>query len=147
MATFSEEEQQAIRKAVERAELATSGEIRVCLERTCSIDVLDRAAAYFQKLGMDKTALRNGVLIYLATDDRKFAIIGDAGINRVVPADFWTTTKDRMLELFKQDRLAEGLITGIGLAGEQLKSFFPYHEKGDRNELPDDIAFMDGDHL
>ena len=51
--------------------------------------MLDRAAWVFKKLGMHKTAERNGVLFYLAVDDRKFAIIGDAGINAKVPAGFW----------------------------------------------------------
>ncbi len=143
MALFTDEEQSQIRKAIESAEASTSGEIRICVEKTCSEDVLDRAANYFSKLEMDKTVLRNGVLIYLATVDRKFAIIGDAGINKVVPADFWNSTKQAMLELFKAGNLCEGIITGISLAGEQLKTYFPYQDS-DKNELPDDISFMEG---
>lgn len=143
MAIFNDDEQQKIREAIEQAERFTSGEIRVCLEETCSEDVLDRAANYFKKLGMDKTALRNGVLIYLASKDRKFAIIGDAGINKSVPEDFWHSTKEAMLGFFKQDKLAEGVVTGIRLAGGQLKTYFPYLDN-DINELPNDIAFMDG---
>ncbi len=140
---FTGHEQQLILEAVESAERFTSGEIRVCIEKNCSEPVLDRAANYFKKLGMDKTALRNGVLIYLATHSRQFAIIGDAGINKVVPENFWESTKEAMLAHFKQDRLAEGIITGIRFAGEQLNTYFPYLN-GDRNELSDDISFMDG---
>ena len=143
MAVFTEEEQLLIRRAVEKAELNTSGEIRVCIEKTCNEEVLDRAAAYFYKLDMDKTRLRNGVLIYMATVDRKFAIIGDAGINKVVPETFWDDTKLAMLEQFKFGKLVEGIAIGVKMAGEQLKKFFP-HETDDTNELPDDIAFMDG---
>lgn len=143
MAVFTEEEQQQIQKAVAAAEKNTSGEIRVCVEKTCSDNTLDRAAKYFSQLGMDKTKLRNGVLIYVATVDRKFAIIGDAGINGVVPADFWDSTKEDMLSHFKYGNLLEGIITGIAKAGEQLKKYFP-HMLDDKNELPDDIAFMDG---
>lgn len=143
MALFTEQEQQLIRKAVESAEKNTSGEIRICIEKTCSEDVLDRAVAYFKQLNMHKTKLRNGVLIYLSTVDRKFAIIGDAGINKVVPDNFWDQTKETMLAQFKYGNLAEGIISGIKMAGEQLQKYFPSTDT-DQNELPDDIAFMDG---
>lgn len=143
MAVFNDEEQQQIRKAIESAEKNTSGEIRVCIEKNCSEEVLDRAAKYFYQLDMEKTRLRNGVLVYLATVDRKFAIIGDAGINAAVPADFWDETKNEMLEQFKQGNLVEGIIVGLNRAGLQLQKYFPY-QLDDKNELPDDIAFMDG---
>ena len=141
---FNEEEQLQIRRAVEGAEANTSGEIRVCIEKSCNEEVLDRAARYFYQLDMHKTRLRNGVLIYLATVDRKFAIIGDAGINRLVPENFWDDTKTAMLEHFKYGRLVEGIVTGLEMAGQQLKKYFP-PQADDQNELSDDIAFMDGD--
>ena len=144
MSLFTDDEQQQIRAAVEAAERQTSGEIRVCVEKKCSEDVLDRAARYFHKLDMHKTKLRNGVLIYLATVDRKFAIIGDAGINKAVPDNFWEDAKEAMLSHFKFGNLIEGIITGVNMAGEHLQRFFP-HKLDDKNELPDDIAFMDGD--
>lgn len=143
MGIFSEQEQQLIRNAIESAERFTSGEIRICVEKTCSEPVLDRAANYFKKLGMDKTAKRNGVLIYVATSDHQFAVIGDSGINMLVPHDFWDSTKEAMLTQFKNGELAGGIITGVKLAGEQLQSFFPYHDS-DVDELPNDISYMDG---
>jgi uncharacterized membrane protein len=143
MAVFTDEEQQRVQQAVADAEKNTSGEIRVCMEKTCSDDPLDRAVKYFTQLEMHQTKQRNGVLIYVATVDRKFAIIGDAGINKVVPADFWDSTKDEMLNHFKYGNMVEGIVTGVKKAGEQLKKYFPYL-LDDENELPDDIAFMDG---
>ncbi|MEJ7779361.1 MAG: TPM domain-containing protein [Daejeonella sp.] len=143
MGIFSEQEQQLISNAVESAERFTSGEIRICIEKTCSEPVLDRAANYFKKLGMDKTAKRNGVLIYVATSDHQFAIIGDSGMNSLVPHDFWDSTKEAMLTHFKNGDLAGGIITGVKLAGEQLQGFFPYHDS-DVDELPNDISYMDG---
>ena len=143
MSIFSEKEQQLISQAVESAERFTSGEIRICVEKTCSEAVLDRAATYFKKLGMDKTAQRNGVLIYIATQDHQFAIIGDAGINKLVPHDFWNSTKDIMLSYFKEEDLTGGIIAGVKIAGEQLQTFFPYLD-GDVNELPNEISHMDG---
>jgi uncharacterized membrane protein len=144
MAIFSEEEQQRIRTAIEEAEKHTSGQLKVCIEKTCSENVLDRAAKYFHQLDMHKTRLRNGVLIYVATVDRKFAIIGDAGINKVVPENFWDDTKEDMLQHFKYGNLVEGIVTGLEIAGGHLQKYFPHH-LDDRNELSDDIAFMDGD--
>ena len=143
MAVFNDEEQQRIRTAIEEAEKHTSGQLRVCIEKTCSENVLDRAAKYFHQLDMHKTKLRNGVLIYLATVDRKFAIIGDAGINKVVPANFWDDTKEAMLQHFKYGNLVEGIVTGLKISGDHLQKYFPYNVD-DNNELPDDIAFMDG---
>ena len=144
MAVFTEDEQHRIQQAVADAEKSTSGEIRVCMEKTCSDNPLDRAVKYFAQLEMHKTKLRNGVLIYVATVDRKFAIIGDKGINKMVPVDFWDTTKNEMLEQFKHGNLIEGIVIGITRAGEKLGTFFPC-APDDVNEVSDDVAFMDGE--
>ena len=137
---FTIEEKKAITSAIGEAETNTSGEIRLHVENRCKIDVLDRAAYIFGKLNMHETAQRNGVLFYLAVDDRKFAIIGDSGINKAVPANFWDEIKGTMLALFKEGKFAEGLTTGIRMAGEQLKTNFPY-QTDDINELSDEISF------
>lgn len=137
---FSKEQQDQILAAVKEAEKDTSGEIRVHIETTCPEDVLDRSAWIFKKLGMHKTAARNGVLFYLAVEDRKFAIIGDAGINAKVPAGFWDSVSELLKKNFKTGRFTEGLSEGIILAGRQLKSHFPY-QKDDVNELSDEISF------
>lgn len=137
---FSKEQQSQILESVKEAEEATSGEIRVHIETSCKGEVLDRAAWIFKKLGMHKTAERNGVLFYLAVSDRKFAIIGDAGINAKVPEDFWDSIKELLGKEFREGRFTEGLCEGIKHAGMQLKSHFP-HKSDDRNELSDEISF------
>ena len=137
---FTEENKLQIANAIRVAELNTSGEIRVHIEKHCKGDVLDQAAYIFEKLEMHKTELRNGVLFYLAVEDRKFAILGDAGINQKVPADFWEKTKEVVVEKFKDGAIAVGLASGIILAGEQLKEHFPY-QTGDVNELSNEISF------
>jgi uncharacterized membrane protein len=137
---FSAEDNRLIRKAIAEAELNTSGEIRVHIEGRCADDILDRAAYVFEKLGIHKTERRNGVLFYLAVSERKFAILGDAGINKVTPENFWDNIKDVMTGYFKENKFTEGLIKGINMAGEQLKTHFPY-QKGDINELSDEISF------
>jgi uncharacterized membrane protein len=142
MGLFTEQEQEEISNAISNAEKATSGEIRIALEEHCEGDAFERATSYFAKLGMDKTSRHNGVLIYMAHADHKFAIIGDRGINKVVPPDFWETTKVAMQAHFAAGNLAQGIIAGIVLAGEKLALFFP-SQNDDVNELPNDIIFMD----
>lgn len=137
---FSKEEKKQITDAIAEAELNTSGEIKLHAEGHCKIDVLDRAAYVFGKLEMHTTAQRNGVLFYLAVHDRKFAILGDAGINQLVPADFWNEIKETMLGYFKEGKFADGLSKGILMAGEQLKAHFPFQSE-DVNELSNEISF------
>jgi uncharacterized membrane protein len=137
---FTEEQQAQILAAVKEAENDTSGEIRVHIETICNEDVLDRAAWIFKKLNMQNTAERNGVLFYLAVSDRKFAVIGDAGINSKVPVGFWDDVKDLLQTRFREGRFSDGLSEGIILAGLHLKKHFPY-KKDDINELPDEISF------
>lgn len=140
---LSKEQKQQILDAIKDAEKETSGEIRLHLENHCEGDALDRAVVVFQKLKMHETELRNGTLIYLAVDDRKFAIFGDKGINETVPENFWQDVKEEMREHFKNENFVEGITTGIRRIGEKLKAFFPY-QKDDINELSDDIS-MGGD--
>lgn len=137
---FSKEQQAEILSSVKEAEKSTSGEIRVHIETSCPEDVLDRAAWIFNKLKMDRTVDRNGVLFYLAIRDRKFAVIGDGGINAVVPEGFWDEIREAMQKKFQEGNFTEGLSKGIIMAGEQLQTHFPYR-KSDVNELPDEISF------
>lgn len=137
---FTKEDKTRLKEAIIEAELNTSGEIRLHLDNRCKSDVLDCAAAWFEKLKMHETEQRNGVLFYLAIKDKKFAIIGDAGINAVVPDDFWENIKEEMTRLFKDNKFAEGLIKGIAMTGLKLKEHFP-HLSNDENELSDEISF------
>lgn len=137
---FTEKEKLQIKNAIHTAEFNTSGEIRVHIEKHCREDVLDRAAYIFEKLEMHKTELRNGVLFYLAIEDHRFAILGDAGINQEVPDDFWEKIKEEMAANFKEGHFTQGLTTGILKAGEKLKQHFPW-QKDDVNELSNEISF------
>ena len=139
---FPEESRKQIEAAIGVAEKKTSGEIRLFIENQCKEDVLDRAAFVFTEMKMDETAERNGVLFYLAIESRKFAILGDAGINTKVPADFWNQIKEEMQKYLKTHEFVAGLVTGIRMAGEALEKYFPY-QNGDTNELSDEIVFGD----
>ena len=137
---FTAEQLAQISQAVKTAEGETSGEIRVHIEKRVSGDVLDRAAWIFNKIGMQKTAERNGVLFYLALRNRKFAVIGDSGIHAKVPDGFWDSVKDAMEADFRESRFTEGLVKGILMAGDKLREHFP-HKSDDVNELSDEVSF------
>src|SRR5690606_23213044 len=144
---LTQEEEAAIIEAIRNAEKNTSGEIRVHLEAKSisaedpneTIDAFDRAAEVFDMLNMHNTADRNGVLIYVAVKDRTLVIMGDKGINDIVGNDFWESTKDIIIDHFKNGEMKQGLVDGILKAGEQLKKHFPF-KKDDKNELPNDIS-------
>ena len=137
---FTKEQREDIRQAVLNAELDTSGEIKVHIETSCKGDILDRAAFIFDKMDMQKTEKRNGVLFYLAVKNRRFAVMGDKGINAVVPEDFWDDLKNLLLNHFRKEGFTEGLIEGISMVGTELKKHFPY-QTDDVNELSDNISF------
>jgi uncharacterized membrane protein len=137
---FLLEDQKKIEQAIHEAEHKTSGEIRVHIDNRCKGEVLDTAARVFAKLRMHRTKHRNGVLIYLALEDKKFAILGDIGINQKVPSNFWDNIKTDMQQHFRNGEFTQGLIHGITMAGNQLKQHFS-HDKDDKNELPDEISF------
>lgn len=142
------EDEEAIIGAIRIAEKNTSGEIRIHLESHSNPegtkkderkDAIERAEEVFNMLHMQNTKESNGVLIYVAVEDRTLVIMGDKGINDIVGQDFWESTKDIIIEHFKKGEMKVGLVKGILKAGEQLKKHFPY-QTDDINELPDDIS-------
>lgn len=137
---LTEADEAKVIKAIEEAETNTSGEIRVHIEAHCEGDPYHRAVKLFEKMGMTRTALRNGVLVYIAVEDHKFAIIGDKGIDEKVPRGFWEETQLLMREHFRKGNLGDGLVEGVLDAGEQLKKYFPY-QSDDTNELKDEISY------
>jgi len=137
---FTTEQQEEIISAIKEAEKNTSGEIRVHLESMCKIEPTNRAIQIFEKLGMHKTELKNGVLFYLATQSKKFAVIGDKGINDKIDENFWVSIKETVLNDFSNNNYTEGLKKGILETGLKLSKHFPF-QKNDINELSDDISF------
>ena len=139
---FSQEEQRAIQSAIAGAEAGTSGEIRVHLDRRCAGDPVAAARAWFDKLGMRATDQRNGVLLYLAISDRKFALYGDEGLHDVLPEGTWERLRDGMVAEFAKGRFVEGIAGAVGAIGEALKTHFP-HLADDRDELSDELSTSD----
>lgn len=139
---FSTTEKEQILEAVRRAEKRTSGEVRVYVENKCRfVDALDRAAEMFFSLKMEQTQLRNAVVIYIALKDKQVAIFGDEGIHQKVTTVFWKEEVAKMLRHFSSEHIAQGIVQVTCDIGEVLYQHFPYDEKTDKNELPDDIVF------
>ncbi|HVU23229.1 MAG TPA: TPM domain-containing protein [Opitutus sp.] len=124
--------------AIGAAEKRTSGEIRVLLAKHQARDPVASAKRHFERLGMTKTAARNGVLIFLAPASRTFAVIGDTGVHEKCGEGFWTELAKTMTEHFKRGEFTAGLVHGIERAGALLAEHFP-RQADDVNELPDEI--------
>ncbi len=139
-AFLSKADEQEIVAAIVIAEKNTSGEIRVHIEENSTKPSIERAKEVFHILNMDATELKNGVLFYICTKTKSFAILGDKGINDLVAPDFWNSTKDVVLDKFKAGQYKDGLIKGIIEAGIQLKKYFPYNDETDTNELSNEIS-------
>ena len=139
---FSKAEAEAIQQSIVEAEVLCSGEIRVHIDKTCKADVMTQAQATFLKLGMQKTALRNGVLIYLVPTKKLMAIIGDEGIHKLVGQDFWDEIYHQMKTDFAQNHYSVGLQKGIVSIGQALKVHFPIQDD-DQNELSNTISYGD----
>lgn len=137
---LSKEEQSEVLLAIQEAEMKTSGEIRVHVESHCPGHPMDRAKELFFQLSMDQTDLQNGILIYLAIKDRKYAIIGDKGIDAKVPLEFWDTIRDEMRPILAKSEFSKALALGVHQVGEALIASFPF-QKGDINELSNEISF------
>ena len=137
---FNERQQREIAEEIKKAESQTSAEIRVHLEEHCDRDPFERAKEIFTKIGMHKTRLKNGILIYLCIKGKKFAIIGDAGIDKVLVPDYWGNLAAGIERHFKEGGFCEGICFAIRELAGFLKKYFP-HLKTDTNEIPDKLSF------
>lgn len=137
---FTLDQVQDIANAIAAAETRTSGEIRVRIEKKCKGDQLKRAAYWFDKMGMNKTEDRNGILIYLAVGSRVFAIFGDQGIHEKVTQSFWDEISRNMELKFKTEQFTEGIIEVIQRIGEKLQKYFPV-KADNKNELSNEVSF------
>ena len=139
---FTPEEKECVISTIRNAEQRTSGEIRVFVESKCRfVDAIDRAREIFFQLGMEKTAERNGTLVYVATKDHQVAVFGDEGIHTKVGQQYWNDEVNKMIRYFTHDKVADGICECVNDIGEALHRHFPYHGGTDKNELPDEIVF------
>jgi uncharacterized membrane protein len=125
--------------AIKEAEAKTSGEIRVYVQRgELDGDALGYAQKKFQKLGMQATKERNGVLIFVVPRARKLAVIGDEGVHQKCGDQFWQELVERMRAHFQKEKFTDALVEAIEETGKLLARHFP-KTAAPRNELPDEI--------
>jgi len=137
---LSQNQEQEVVNAISKAEEQTSGEIRIHIEHEAPEDPLKRAAQLFQELGMSNTKRLNGVLIYIATDDKQATIYGGEGIHQKIEDGFWDDIIAELITHFKDQQFKNGLINTIRRVGVQLAHFFP-PDSQDTNELSDEISY------
>ena len=128
------------------AERRTAGEIRVHIERRVApgrlaptADALARARDVFAALEMHETALRAGVLIYLAVEDHKLAIVGDVAIHARVGPGYWESLRDRMVEQLREGAVRDAVLHAVAEVGSVLAREFP-RRPDDVDELPDEVS-------
>lgn len=131
-------DQPRIVAAISTAEKMTSGEIRVHVQPKARGDIRSVAERTFERLGMTKTELRNGVLLFIACEEQRFVILGDQGINEKVPGGFWDEIAAGLTIAFKHGQYTDGIVHAIHSAGEELRHYFP-RAHDDVNELSNDI--------
>ena len=130
----------AIEAAIKAAELRTTGEIRVYVERRPVVDVMARAQRVFCELNMIATKDRAGVLFYVHLRQRELVLLGDVGINEKLGAEVWQRIRDAVLACFKRGEMTVGVVLGIMLAGEKLAGLFPCSGAPSLNELSDTVV-------
>ena len=110
----------------------------------CRGNVMKRATRTFNRLHLYSTKRRNAVLIFIAYEARKLAILGDTGINEAVPDGFWDNEVEELTRYLKAGRPVDGLCEIIAHMGERLSEYFP-GERDDENELSNEVTFDDLD--
>lgn len=137
-------DKERIRRAIEKAEKRTSGEIRVSVSQPFWGNVRKAAERAFERLGMTNTKDRNAVLFFVVPARRKFVVLGDSGIHEKVGQEFWQQIVGIVSERFRRGDFTGGLVAGIEVVGEGLAQHFPYDAANDTNELPDDVDYGSG---
>ena len=137
---ISKSDEARLIKAIQMAELQTSGEIRVHIEKQLKGDVIESVKKKFTDLNMHQTKDRNGILFYLAIDSKAFAVWGDEGIHQKVNDEFWKSISDCSISYFKNNDFISGLEKSIEMCGDKLKMHFPL-AIDDKNELSNEISY------
>ena len=143
---FSESDLADIAAAVSRVEQAAAAEVRVHLERRVhhargeAPDALTRAQVVFHHLGMHRTAHRNGVLVYLALEDRKLAIVGDEAIHARVGDSYWEGVRDLMVRHLRAEAPRDAVVHAVEDLGRVLAQHFPRRPGDAGGELPNEVS-------
>jgi uncharacterized membrane protein len=137
---FSDIESEQFVHTIAQTETQTIGEVRIHIEDLCEVSPYDRAIEVFNKLGMYNTAQKTGVLIYLATEDKKLAIVGDKGIHDILGIHYWDKIIQEMKSKFQSESIFNGVMHGLKAISSELITHFP-EKRLPNNELSNDISY------
>ena len=137
-----------IRDAITAGEIAHGGEICFAVETRLSwVDLLERVDARrrahqaFAELGVWDTADNGGVLIYALLAERRVEIVADRGITARVDAQAWQRVCDLVVEGFRGEDPAGGVLAAIQALHELLAAAMPA-SPDNTCELPDDPVVL-----
>jgi uncharacterized membrane protein len=125
--------------AIAEAEARTTGELRISVAGLFwgSAEALaDRA---FERLGMQATRDRNGVLLLVLPWRRQLIVRADVGLAAKVAPELWQTVVAAAAALFQQQRFTEGLLGAVAAIGATLAQHFPANTDPNADELPNQI--------
>jgi uncharacterized membrane protein len=88
---------------------------------------------------MHRTAQRHGVLLYLAVEDHRLAVVGDRGIHERVGQAYWRALAASIAARLHGAPPADAILDGVGKIGRTLARHFP-RRPDDRNELSDEVS-------
>jgi uncharacterized membrane protein len=129
----------AIEAATRDAESRTTGEIRVSILYRVHGPLDAVAEKTAERLGMNNTRDRNGVLILVEPAKRRFIVWGDKAIHEKVGQSFWTETADAISTRFRQGDFNGGLLHGVEQAGRQLAAHFPCKPGEHKDQLSNSV--------
>lgn len=129
----------SITAAIRAAESRTSGEIRVFVSRFACEDALVAGLREFARLGMERTPMRNGLLLFFAPVSGKFAVVGDEAVQLLGGDDFVRQITAAIEPPLRAGRVMEAILAGVCRAGELLAGHFP-KSTSDRDDLPNTVA-------
>ncbi len=121
-----------LQQALIEAEEGSTGEIRVHLSRRpFEPNALKRATRLFDRFGMNRTAQRNAVLLYVNLRKHRFAIVADRGFSQAVEPMVWDRIAAELSDHFRSTHPDRAMAIAIIRIGVQLQKHFPAHlEKG-----------------
>lgn len=138
---LNKEELESIDKAVQQAELLTSGEIKVVIKVRLPkwSSVKNQAIKDFYEYGLDKTRDKTAVLILVVLSSGNIEVLGDKGINDKVSDGYWAGVVEMIADGFKSNKGADGICRAVTEVGNLLKDNFP-RKPDDVNEISNEAV-------
>ena len=141
---FSEDELRDIQSELDLVEKNSTGEVilslrnkRTLLEKLYTPHEL--AFKDFDKLGVNNTKEKTGILIFIIFEERYYDIIADEGIYSKIPNSTWNMLEVRLKGEFRKENYFNGLLHLIKNMEKILAKEFPA-KTDDEDEISKEIV-------